>query len=230
MTRAGSTCRRSMPARRPTASRSCSESWAPLRRCALGAARIPARDGCPRLPPSPVHGSRLSNRDEGIDESSCPSRPEAGGTDHDVLPVHFCEAQASLDEDDAPATAPLHEQANWRPEELREGVRVSGRYAPSPRHLRTLIQRWALAEKGLTSPRSASSSGRAISRACSFPGSRAPARLRLKFRPDGPGAEIRSITRQGLRNSTSGSACSGPRRNWRREGCIRRLRGVGSPP
>ena len=117
-------------------------------------------------------------------------------------------------ESDVPAIAPIHEQADWKPEELREDVQVTGRYAPSPEHLRALIQRWRLTEKGLTMPQVGVLLCQATSRACNCPVFEALLRSCVSdFVPRDLGRRLRSITRRGSRSSTSASACYGPRRN-----------------
>ncbi len=93
-------------------------------------------------------------------------------------------------ESDVPAIAPIHEQADWKPEELREDVQVNDRYAPSPEHLRALIQRWRLTEKGLTMPQVGVLLWSSYLTGMQLPGLRGTSvQLRLRFRPEGPGAE-----------------------------------------
>jgi hypothetical protein len=48
--------------------------------------------------------------------------------------------------------APSHEQADWKADELKPGVKVSGRYAPSPDALAMILLKWKLTDKGVTLP------------------------------------------------------------------------------
>ena len=53
-------------------------------------------------------------------------------------------------EAEVPGTAPQYDQSTWAPDQLREGIRVAGRYAPSPGPLRALVERWDMGRKGVT--------------------------------------------------------------------------------
>ncbi len=94
-------------------------------------------------------------------------------------------------ERDVPGTAPLGEQATWRPEELRQKVVVAGRYAPAPEHLNLLIDRWRLVDKGVTKPQVAVLLWSSYLTGMQLPGLLGTsAQLRLAFRPAGPAPEI----------------------------------------
>jgi hypothetical protein len=86
--------------------------------------------------------------------------------------------------------SPLHEQAQWRPEELCPGVRVSGRYAPSSLPLRGLVERWSVARKGATSDQINCLLWSSYLTGMQLPGARGTsAQLRLTFRSEGPAPE-----------------------------------------
>jgi hypothetical protein len=103
----------------------------------------------------------------------------------------FREQTEAADEREVPGTAPLREQAAWTPEELRRDVVVAGRYAPSPEHLRMLIERWRLADRGVTRAQVAVLLWSSYLTGMQLPGLLGTsAQLRLAFRPDGPAPVI----------------------------------------
>ena len=92
----------------------------------------------------------------------------------------------------APAgIAPVHKQAEWKPDALKPGVMVSGTYTPEPDPFHKLIERWQLAAKGLTVPQIATFLWSSYLTGMQLPGLLGTsAMLRLTFRGDGATAEI----------------------------------------
>jgi MaoC like domain len=91
----------------------------------------------------------------------------------------------------AAGIAPVHTQADWRPDALQAGVMVSGTYAPEPDPFRDLIERWRLAGKGVTVPQIATFLWSSYLTGMQLPGLLGTsAMLRLTFRGEEATAEV----------------------------------------
>jgi MaoC like domain len=103
----------------------------------------------------------------------------------------FREASSPTRADEVAGVCPVSEQADWKPEDLVEGVEVAGRYAPDPTALGRIIERWHLLAKGATPPQVANLLWSSYLTGMHLPGlAGTSAQLQLTYRLGGPPPRI----------------------------------------